>query len=113
IRPGTYVFYDARSVAQGVVPPESCAARIVATVVSRPAPDRAVIDAGSKTISPEPREDGSYGIIVGRPDLFLNRLSEEHGMIEIHPAARGSVDAIADLAVGDRLAIIPSHICPC
>jgi len=113
IRPGTYVFYDANCVAQGVVPPERCAARIVATVVSRPAPDRAVIDAGSKTISPEAREDGSYGIVVGRPDLILNRLSEEHGIIELHPAARGSGGAIADLAVGHRLAIIPNHICPC
>lgn len=26
---------------------------------------------------------------------------------------RGSVDEIAHLAVGDRLAVIPSHICPC
>lgn len=110
IRPGTYVFYDANCVDQWTATVEQCAARIVATVVSRPAPDRAVIDAGSKTISPEPRRDGTYGIIVGRPDLRLDRLSEEHGMIRLaDPAQR----AMEHLEVGQRLEIIPSHICTC
>ena len=50
IRPGTYVFYDALQVALGSAGADQCALSVAATVVSRPAPDRAVVDAGSKTM---------------------------------------------------------------
>ena len=50
IRPGTYVFYDALQVALGTTSEDHCALSVAATVVSRPAPDRAVVDAGSKTL---------------------------------------------------------------
>ena len=51
VRPGTYVFYDATQVAHGQATFADVAAWVVATVVSRPDDQRAVIDAGSKVLS--------------------------------------------------------------
>jgi D-serine deaminase-like pyridoxal phosphate-dependent protein len=58
IRPGNYVFYDAMQVGLGVVPLDRCALRVLATVVSHAARDRAVIDAGSKTLT---TDRGAHG----------------------------------------------------
>ena len=51
IRPGTYVFNDVQQMRLGVADEATCAARVLATVVSRPWQDRFVIDAGSKSLS--------------------------------------------------------------
>ncbi len=53
-RPGNYVFHDASQVALGTCALEDCALTVLATVVSVPAPGRAVLDAGSKTLSSDP-----------------------------------------------------------
>ncbi|HYN87045.1 MAG TPA: alanine racemase, partial [Ardenticatenaceae bacterium] len=54
MRPGTYVFHDNNAFRHGRIGPDRCAARVVSTVVSRPAGhptgQRAVIDAGSKAL---------------------------------------------------------------
>jgi D-serine deaminase-like pyridoxal phosphate-dependent protein len=111
IRPGNYVFYDATQVGLGVVPAERCALTVLTTVISRPAPDRLVVDAGSKVLGLDKGAHGvevvrGYGIVVGWPNLTLERLSEEHGVLVADPAA-------ADLPrVGDQLQIIPNHACP-
>jgi D-serine deaminase-like pyridoxal phosphate-dependent protein len=107
VRPGTYVFNDANTVRRWSASLEECAAWVLATVVSRPAEGRAVIDAGSKTFSSDRAaggEEHGYGIVKGRPELVLARLTEEHGVLEI--AGPGP-----ELRVGDRLAIVPNHIC--
>ncbi|MCA1725616.1 MAG: alanine racemase, partial [Thermomicrobia bacterium] len=44
MRPGNYAFYDAMQVGLNVVPPERCALRVLVTVVSHTARDRAVMD---------------------------------------------------------------------
>jgi D-serine deaminase-like pyridoxal phosphate-dependent protein len=107
IRPGTYIFLDAAQaeLAGGL---DRCAAYVLATVVSRPAPDRAILDAGSKTLTSDTRANGvcrteGYGVL---PEfgLKLARLSEEHGVIE-GPGADG-------LRVGQKVRVIPNHICP-
>jgi D-serine deaminase-like pyridoxal phosphate-dependent protein len=109
IRPGTYVFYDSMQARLDACSLDECAAVVVCTVVSRPAPDLVVIDGGSKTfatdVAPgaEPLNLEGYGHIVGYPDAVLERLAEEHGML--------SVDEDCDLEVGDTLQIIPNHIC--
>src|ERR1700737_1275111 len=46
MRPGTYIYGDANQVALGSQNLEDCALAVVATVVSTPAPERAVVDAG-------------------------------------------------------------------
>jgi len=112
IRPGTYVFYDQACLLQGSCRPEDIAVRIFATVVSVPSPEHAVIDGGSKTfptdltLNQPPLHLHSYGYVVGRDDLRLDRLSEEHGMLR---TADGSPTG---LQVGDVLELIPTHICP-
>ena len=106
MRPGTYVFHDNNAFRHGRIGPERCAARIVATIVSRPAPDRAILDAGSKALAldPSPSHPG-HGYIVGHPGATISRLSEEHGVVILPPEEPG-------FDVGDRVEIIPNHICP-
>ena len=106
MRPGTYVFHDNNAFRHGRLGPDRCAARVIATVVSRPAPDRAILDAGSKALAldPSPSHPG-HGYIVGHPSATIARLSEEHGVVVLPPSEQG-------FNVGDRVEIIPNHICP-
>jgi D-serine deaminase-like pyridoxal phosphate-dependent protein len=103
-RPGTYVFNDASQVCLGVCSLDDCALTVLATVVSVPAPDRAVIDAGSKTLSSDPLRPraGGHGFVVGRSSR-VERLSEEHGVIRVEPGET--------FQTGERLRIIPNHAC--
>lgn len=105
MRPGTYVFGDANQVTLGSQQLDDCALAVITTVVSRPAPDRVVVDAGSKALSADLRVTGlgGYGMVLGEDDLVVARLSEEHAVISA-PQGTG-------LAVGDRLAIVPAHAC--
>jgi len=105
IRPGTYIYGDANQVTLGSQLLEDCALAVVATVVSTPAPDRAVVDAGSKALSADLRVAGliGYGIVLGRYDLEVARLSEEHAVLTA--AERTS------LKIRDRVLIVPSHAC--
>src|SRR5438128_1003434 len=105
IRPGTYIYGDANQVALGSQRLEDCALVVVATVVSTPAPDRTVVDAGSKALSADLRVAGlaGYGLVLGREDLTVARLSEEHAVL-IAAERTG-------LATGNRVLIIPAHVC--
>ena len=103
-RPGNYVFHDASQVTLGTCAPEDCAMTVLATVVSVPAPDRAVVDAGSKTLSSDalrPRPDG-HGLILGSGSR-LRSLSEEHGVLRIEDGD--------SFRVGERVRILPNHAC--
>ncbi len=106
MRPGTYVFNDNNAFRHGAIGPDRCAARVVATVVSRPAPSRAIVDAGSKALAydPSPSHPG-HGYVVGHPAATIVRISEEHGVVLLP-------DGEAGFAVGDRVEIIPNHVCP-
>jgi len=103
-RPGTYVYNDFSQVQLGSCRLEDCAMTILATVVSSPAADRAVVDAGSKTLSNDPlRPEGpGHGAVLGRRSR-LARLSEEHGVIAVEPGEA--------FAVGERVRILPNHAC--
>ena len=103
-RPGTYVFNDRSQVALGTCGEGDCAMTVLATVVSVPAPDRAVIDAGSKTLSSDPRrpEADGYGIVVGRQTRVV-RVSEEHGVLAVAPGET--------FRVGERVHVLPNHAC--
>lgn len=112
IRPGNYVFHDAIQVGLGVVPEERCSLRVLATVISRPAPDRVVLDAGSKTLGLDRGAHGTavvqgFGRILGWPALRLERLSEEHGVAMA--TNEGGEPHLPDL--GQTVEIIPNHAC--
>lgn len=107
IRPGTYVFNDGTMSAHGASRLEDTAVWAVATVVSRPSPDRAIVDAGSKVLSSDRinQKDAPpiMGRVVDRPDHMVVRVMEEHGVIATPPGST--------LRIGDRVAIVPSHVC--
>ena len=60
------------------------ALKLITTVVSRPAPDRAIIDAGRKS----QYADSHPPLVVGREGVRLVRLSAEHGQLELDEANR-------------------------
>lgn len=102
-RIGTYVYNDRSLVARGVCSWGDVALSVLATVVSTPAPDRAIVDAGSKILTSDLFGMTGHGAILGRPDLRVDQLSEEHGRI-VGQAPLG-------LSVGERLRIVPNHAC--
>ena len=109
IRPGTYVFNDVQQMRLGTATEAACAARVLATVVALPWGNRFVIDAGSKALSSDGGEGPPYpgrGVVAERPDLRLDALTEEHGIGTRDPAG-------APLAIGDRVEVIPVHVCGC
>jgi D-serine deaminase-like pyridoxal phosphate-dependent protein len=109
IRPGTYVFNDAMQVHWGTAAPDECALAVLARVISRPAKDVAVIDAGSKALTAEhgpfSSRGESHGVIRGYPDCQIDRLWEEHGRVQLTPEA-------GRLRVGDLVEVVPAHVCP-
>jgi D-serine deaminase-like pyridoxal phosphate-dependent protein len=107
LRVGTYVYGDRRCLALGVTPLEDCALRVVATVVSRPTRDHAVLDAGSKTLTSDVLpglEAGTYGLVVEYPDAVVRRLSEEHADVDFSPCERRP-------EIGEVVTIVPNHAC--
>jgi D-serine deaminase-like pyridoxal phosphate-dependent protein len=111
VRPGTYVFQDYNQVRLGVATIDDCAATVHATVIARPAPDRAVVDAGTKAVAADRNmivvDNEGFGCVKGQPGWFFARASEEHGVLL--RLDEGHAD---DLRVGDRVELIPNHICP-
>jgi D-serine deaminase-like pyridoxal phosphate-dependent protein len=105
IRPGTYVYNDINTVASGACTLDDCAASILATVVSTARPGQIIVDGGSKTFSSDTAAPPSvHGRVVEAPECAFHRENEEHGYIDITRANR-------DFEVGQRLHIIPSHVC--
>lgn len=115
MRPGNYVFFDRTQVGLGAAAISDCAMFIIATVVSRPAATRVILDCGAKTLT----NDGARGF-TGAPghgwvfmasaedtpslDIIIERLSEEH--------ATCAVPAESPLRPGDRVRVLPNHSCP-
>ena len=107
IRPGTYVFNDLNTISSGACALEDCAATVLATVVSTARPGQMIIDGGSKTFSSDRPADAAevtFGHLVEAPGARFHKMNEEHGFIEIAHAA-------AEFSVGDRVRVIPNHIC--
>jgi D-serine deaminase-like pyridoxal phosphate-dependent protein len=108
IRPGTYIFNDRNTLDCAACGLEDCAASVLTTVVSAQQAGRIIVDGGSKTFSsdgPVGRAEVSFGHVVEAPEAVFFRMNEEHGYIDVGAAGRS-------FAVGDRLRIIPNHICP-
>jgi D-serine deaminase-like pyridoxal phosphate-dependent protein len=124
IRPGAYVFYDEGQVFMGICERKDCALAVLATIISRPALDRAVCDVGTKgyyppgeylaftkeglqTNWPLPAEGG--GVIRGLSgevynDIVFHRWGEEYGILTLYNQKR-------NLKIGDLVEIVPYHVC--
>jgi D-serine deaminase-like pyridoxal phosphate-dependent protein len=106
IRPGTYIFNDLNTIASGACALEDCAASVLATVVSTAIPGQMIIDGGSKTFSSDRLSsgEGGFGRLMEAPGAFFHRMMEEHGFVDLTKAERR-------FTVGDRVRVIPNHIC--
>jgi D-serine deaminase-like pyridoxal phosphate-dependent protein len=104
-RPGTYIYNDRMQVAAGVATWDDCALNIYSTVVSRAAPDRGILDAGSKTLTSDSGGglDG-FGLILEHPEAKIARFAEEHGFLDL---TRSNTRP----KVGDVVRIVPNHVC--
>jgi D-serine deaminase-like pyridoxal phosphate-dependent protein len=104
-RAGTYVYNDRSMVRAGHCGRDDLAMHVLATVVSRPTPARAVIDAGSKALTSDLLGFDDYGEIEGLPGARIVALSEEHGVVDLS----GCDGRLPE--VGEMLRIVPNHTC--
>jgi len=102
IRVGTYIFNDWSYVRDGVCTLEQCALKVITTVVSTPAPERAIIDGGSKTFSSD--MGVPMGHVIEYPPAVIYKMNEEHGFVDVSKCPRKP-------KVGERLTVIPNHAC--
>jgi D-serine deaminase-like pyridoxal phosphate-dependent protein len=116
LRPGNYVYFDRTQVALGAATLDDCALTVLATVVSKPAPARIILDCGSKTLTNDQargitKADGFGAVFTEDEDghraidesLSIERLSEEHATVRVTGGTR--------LAPGDRVRVVPNHSC--
>ncbi|UKA64633.1 alanine racemase [Arthrobacter sp. FW306-04-A] len=110
VRPGVYVFGDAQQFELGRCGLEEIALTVAATVVSRHegeagTPRRVVLDAGSKILgSDRPAWATGFGRLMDHLDARIVALSEHHATV-IWPE-----DAAVPV-LGERLRVIPNHVC--
>lgn len=109
IRPGTYIFMDAGQ--GGAIEDYSkCAATVLATVISKPTEERIVLDSGAKSLTSQNRVGGicgteGFGLVKNSDNIRLRGVYDEHGLIYNREFRN-------QIKVGDKLEIIPNHICP-
>jgi D-serine deaminase-like pyridoxal phosphate-dependent protein len=103
-RPGTYIYNDRMQVGAGVATWDDCALHIYSTVVSRAAPERGILDAGSKTLTTDTGGLDGHGLILEHPEAKIARFAEEHGFLDL---SRSNTRP----NVGDVVRIVPNHVC--
>ncbi len=104
LQPGSYVFMDADYARNEWAPPLprfEHSLFVLATVMSRPVPERIVVDAGLKASS----VDSGLPTVWNRPGLEFTRASDEHGVIEAKPGNLAP-------ALGEKLLLVPGHCDP-
>lgn len=87
-------FYQQKCHVEGL----KSALSVLATVVSRPTLDRAVLDSGRKTLNP----DVQLPIVKGWPDASVKRLSAEHCELTLGPQSQ-------NLKIGDKIELIVGY----
>jgi D-serine deaminase-like pyridoxal phosphate-dependent protein len=107
IQPGSYVFMDADYNRNAWADPAESFPKfeqslfVLATVMSTPAPDRAVVDAGLKASS----IDSGMPTLVGWPGVEYAKASDEHGVLAIAAGTLGP-------SLGERVRLVPGHCDP-
>lgn len=102
VQPGSFIFMDT-DYRNALGPMYTNALTILSTVISRPTPERAIVDAGLKSLS----IDSGMAEPQGLPGVTYRPGGDEHGILTWHedthvPSTR--------LDVSQRIAFIPSHI---
>jgi len=104
IQPGSYVFMDAdysRNAWEEGWPRFEQSLFVLATVMSTPAPGRAVVDAGLKASS----VDSGMPLVHERPGVEYTKASDEHGVLKIAAGAKAP-------RLGEKLLLVPGHCDP-
>ncbi len=109
IRPGTYIFMDA-SQGNSYGDHNRCAATVLATVMSKPTDERVILDVGAKGLTTQTRSKGlctteGLGIIKGYDNVNIFDVFDEHAIIYNKAFSKA-------VSIGDKVEIIPNHICP-
>ncbi|HEU5423936.1 MAG TPA: DSD1 family PLP-dependent enzyme [Nitrolancea sp.] len=101
IQAGSYVFMDASyGKVEGPGAAFEPALFLWSTIISRPAPERAVADIGLKTVT----SDHGLPVLAGMQGAEVLSLSEEHAKLHVEGEARG-------LRAGDKVRFQPGHVC--
>ena len=103
-RAGMYVYGDRYGMENAGMTLDACALKVIATVVSCPTPNRAILDAGSKSLSSDQMGLEGYGLIIEYPKTTIYNLSEEHGFVDVSANSRKP-------EIGERVTVIPNHCC--
>ncbi|HEY7524016.1 MAG TPA: alanine racemase [Candidatus Limnocylindrales bacterium] len=105
IRAGTYALGDRQQWQLGAIDAEGMATVVASTVVSVSV-DSVVLDAGAKALTKDRAEtlDG-FGYLPAWPAALVERLYDYHAVVRFPAKDRRP-------AVGDRVAIVPNHVCP-
>jgi D-threonine aldolase len=101
IQPGSYIFMDAdyaRNEWAAPLPRFEHALFVLTTVMSRPSPQVAIVDAGLKASS----VDSGMPVVWARNGLTYTHASDEHGWVE----------GAQPPALGDKLLLVPGHCDP-
>lgn len=104
IQPGSYVFMDAdynRNEWEAGWPRFEQSLFVLSAVMSVPAADRAVVDAGLKASS----VDSGMPLVHGRPGLEYVKASDEHGVLKIAAGAKAP-------ELGEKILLVPGHCDP-
>ena len=109
LRLGTYIFFDVgQSKAMGDF--SRCAATVLASIISKPQGERVVLDAGAKALVSQNRTMGicateGFGSVKGAEHIAVANLYDEHAVLN-------SAEFRDRVQVGDKVEVIPSHVCP-
>ena len=109
LRLGTYIFFDVGQ-SNAIHDFSHCAATVLASVISKPEGNRVVLDTGAKALVSQNRPTGicataGFGAIKGAEDITIENLFDEHGVLN-------SEKFKTLVNVGDKVEVIPSHVCP-
>lgn len=119
VRAGVFVFFDLVMAGIGVCQVDDIALSVLATVIGHQR-DKGwiLVDAGWMAMSQDrgtrrQAVDQGYGLVcdtagIPYPDLIMADANQEHGILMVRPASGGT---LPDLAIGDRVRILPNHAC--
>jgi D-serine deaminase-like pyridoxal phosphate-dependent protein len=99
IQCGSYVLMDNKY--RTIQPEFEPSLTLMSTIVSRPVPDRIVVDAGLKSMTSE----FGWPLPLDGEGISVRHLSEEHGILNLEQSGR------FDGRPGDKIRFMPSHCC--
>lgn len=119
VRAGVFVFFDLVMAGIGICRAEDIAISVLATVIGHQREKGWIlVDAGWMAMSQDrgtakQAVNQGYGVVCdiaghAYPDLIMADANQEHGIITLRPGSQGT---LPDLAIGDRLRILPNHAC--